>query len=530
MSAAPFSSRTRVLMSLRVLLAGVLSCSAALLAVVAADWWFLRADLSLAGRNTLDPAIEDLLEHMPEKVVVDVFFRPLARPYERVSAAAQQRFRELLFVAASAHRDRLELTDHDPRDLEGFAARQRELGVQGVNLVVVSCGERKSSLSLFGDIARIDWGNPTLELVRALIEQGIPDPIDPRRWDRSRFEPASLVEFRGAEAFAVALAKSASGDRPRVYFSVGHGEPDLRGSLTDDLGRLRGALEGDGFEVAGWDAAKTPEVPEDCDVLALVGVRQELAPSTLDAVRGYVARGGRVLAGPAYEELEHGFQSSLVALLRDFGMQLVPGIVCAPQPGHLRESVEGRPDCARLVLDETNLSASHVLTEPLRSSGRRLAASSTPSFERVIVPGFIVEPLVTTPRESWRDLPDGSGRFDFRCDAARERREPRALVFTASSLGGALDGSAGARVLGLASTSFLADGLFQVNRDFALNAFNWLAEREVMVRVSVREHAPSVLDVASGSALRLLTWTLWLALPGAFVLCGALVAWRRARP
>jgi hypothetical protein len=516
-----------------VLLAGVLALSAAFLAVVAADWWYLRRDLSLAGRNSLDPAIEDLLERMPEKVHVDVFLRPLARPYEGVSAAAQQRFRELLFVAANAHRDRLELADHDPRDLEGFGSRQRELGVEGVNLVVVSSGGRKTSLSLFGDIAEIDWGNPTPELVRALVEQGIPDPIDPRRWDRFRFEPAALLSFRGAEAFASALAKVASGARPKVYFSVGHAEPDLSGSLSDDLGRLRGALEGDGFEVAIWDAAKTPEVPEDCDVLALVGVRQELAPSTLASLRAYLGSGGRLLAAAAYEELEHGFRGSVVALLSDFGMQLVPGIVCAALAGSLRESVEGTPQCARLVLDETSLSASHVLTEPLRRSGRRLAASSTPSFERVIVPGFIVEPLVTTPRDAWRDLSDANGRFDFRFDASRERREPRALAFSATSLSGAsaADPQArGARVLGLASESFLSDGLFEVNRDFALNAFNWLAEREVLVRVTTRERDPTLIDVASGPALRVLTWTLWLGLPGVFVLSGAFVAWRRRRP
>ena len=84
-----------------------------------------------------------------------------------------------------------------------------------------------------------------------------------------------------------------------------------------------------------------------------------------------------------------------------------------------------------------------------------------------------------------------------------------------------------ARVLGLASTGFFTNGTFDSNRDFIVNAFNWMAERDYRVRVSPRDPGVSFLDLRHGAALPVLGWTVRVVIPLASILVGAFFAWRR---
>ena len=86
-----FGLRTRLTLGAQVLFAVGLAVGGAVLAIDLADWRYVRLDLSASGRNTLDDTILDLIENLPEPVTIDVFFRPLPRPYDGVSLQAQQR-------------------------------------------------------------------------------------------------------------------------------------------------------------------------------------------------------------------------------------------------------------------------------------------------------------------------------------------------------------------------------------------------------------------------------------------------------
>ncbi len=521
---------TRHALGLRAGLAVLLALGAAVLAVDLADWRYARIDLTQARTNTVDPAVLDVIDKLPEPVVVDVFLRPLVYPYDGVFRAARERLLEWLAVVQQTRRARLEVRVHDPKDFESIQERQRELRTEGSNKVVLSCGERRDELELFGELCTIDWGNPSDErLVQYLLEQGIPGVVD-RNWKQGLpFRPARLQSFLGEELLTHALLKVSSGAAPKVYFAKGHGEPALEGEEPTDLGRLRSALERDGFELAEWDPLQAPTVPTDCEVLALIGPRQPYQERTRASILAYAEAGGRVLAAPDLGELDQGRVGGLVELLRSnpFGIVTRAGIVCQPFVGNSGEKVDGTQQCAWLLLDERGMQPGHPLTEPLRARGRRVQFTLTPSFDSggLQTDSGLMLPLVSSPLDSWRDL-DG----DFRFNPAKGEKRDRYTLVTAKEMRSFTteDGSLRqGRLVAVASAYFFGNGSLDVNRDFALNAFNWLARREYSLRVAPLARGERYLDLQESRARALLTYTLWLALPAVCAAIGLAIFLRR---
>ncbi len=534
MSAASVNSRTRYLIGGQVAIAVVLALGAALLAIDLTDSRFLRFDLSEGAQNTLDPAIVDQIERLPDKATVDVFFRPLAAPYGRISHEAQGRMLELLVIAANAHRDRLELRVHRMADVARVKARQNELGVQGVNLVVFSSGERRAVSHLFGEIADVDWGNPTPQGLRDLQEQGIQPIADLRAYNpyAQDVSEARLRGFRGGEVLAAGLAKVSSGTAPVAVFTVGHGEPGVEGHEESDLLFLRQLLESDGFRVMEWDLSKGP-LPDETSVLVVVGLRQPLRSEELESVRRFVRAGGRLIAAPSFEEIETGMENGVTTLLSEYGIRTVPGVVCQPYTDGFGKSVEGHENCVFLTVGESGLAASHPLTEPLRRRGLRVSFSWTHSFERAgaVVGGGTLIPIIYSPSDSWLDLPDAAGLYDYTFEKAHEVRRTRfPLAMAVEPVGAAMGPDlAPPRVLALASSHFFSNALFAYNRDFLLSAFNWMSEREHRIGVAPRTRAERRLDVYRSSAGPALSWILGGVFPLSLVAVGLGFAWRRRR-
>jgi len=521
-------SWTRVSLGLRAALAAGLALGAAVLAVDLSDWRYVRFDLTAQHSNTLDPAVLDVLDKLPEPVVIDAFLRPLANPYRALYAAAEERVLELLTIVRNARRAQVEVRVHDAQDFEEIQERQRELGTEGTNKLVFSCGTRRAELELFGELATVEWGNPSEESVRYLVSQGIPGVVDPRTWQPGRpFRPARLLDFHGEESLAEALLKVSSGVAPKVYFAKGHGEPALDGSEPSDLARLRAALEHDGFTLGEWDPLKQPAVPADCAVLALIGAKQAYQPATREAVRAWAEAGGGLIAAPDITELYEGRAGGIVELLASFGIVTRAGNVCQPLVGFGGEKVDGSEQCAWLVIDERGLQPGHALTEPLRARGRRVQFTLSPSFELDYSAQSGVLPLVTSTGDSWRDL---APSYDFRFDPGQGEERARHTLIALEQLR-ATKGADGSveqgRILAVASAFFFDNQSLDVNRDFALNAFNWLAEREYKISVKPLEKSQSFLDFERSRVKPILTYALLLGLPGSCAAIGLLVFLRR---
>lgn len=508
---------TRLSIALQVLAVVLLAASAAAIAT-----WLsgrpglrLRADVTAARRNTLDPVLAGIAQELPQRATIEVFFRALPGPFGAAVDDAQTRTRELLFVASNQFPDRLQVIDHDLADVSAAGQRLQELGVQEPNVVVVQCGEGRKVLKLLRDLVTIDPGDPQLRV------------------------PPRVESFRGEQALGEALLEVSLGARPRVLFAHGHGERDPFEREIDGLAELRAALVSDGFEVERWEPAETPAVPEDCDVLALVDPRQRYPDEVLEAIATYVEDGGRVFVVPSRDEKVLDGAGTCGELLRRFGVLVQPGFAAQPRRNVFGQYVAGAKDNAVLALPSDNLSARHAITEPLQRLGIPLQnVAGARAFRAGTSPvGGRIDTLAETPAESWLDLPDAQGLQDWSFD--REDGElPGPLVIavavelaplSSAPAEGELAPRSVGRAVAFGSAEVLSNGPFAFARDFALNAFNWLAERDWRVSVRPRDRDRRQLDLVNTKALSTLHRVAAFGLPGLCALLGCALAWRRRR-
>jgi len=450
-----------------------------------------RFDLTADAQNTLDLATTELLEDLQDDVTIDVFFRPLERPFTEIAAVVQERMFSLLLLVDETAMGKISLVNHDlldPGRRSEVAVRARELNLgDPTNVVVVSLGDRRVTLALRGDIAELDGGN-----------------LDP-----NAFRPARIAAFRGEEALIGALLKVTQGERTKVLFSTGHGEPDLYGHEPGDLGALHTLLTDDGFAPAWWRGEEDGPLPDDCRVLAIIGPLQPFTEGEIAWIRAFLSAGGRLVAGAA--PIGASGPTSLVALLREYGLRVGAGFVARPVMGPGGRPLFGLPECSQLVVLSSGMALRHPITEPLRKGGRRVVLQLCHPVERGAPPSpqGLVLPILASNEGTWLDLVDARGRPDWELDEDTEELGPfevaLATIFPPTepvpgprSIGGRT--APESRVVAIGSSQLFTDGWLPHNRDFVLNTFNWAASREFRATVVPRRSQPRILPL-EGRAL-----------------------------
>lgn len=481
-----------------------------------------RIDVTAVQRNTLDQTLEGLLESVPRKVTAEVFFRPLERPLENVGFEAQRRMSELLNVALNQMPHKIAVIEHDLSDLARVSARMQELGVQEPNVVVLTDGERRVVLRLLRDIVRVNPGNPQMKL------------------------PPSIDAFLGDQVLGNALLELAIERTPKVLFSTGHGERDPYGTEIRQVGGLQSALTSDGFQIGLWDSAADANVPEDCGVLVVLDPKQPFSGPELEGMHAYARRGGRFLIGPSLDQNALDGPGSMAAFLREYGIQVQAGLIANPIADSLGNPREGDSRCSMLFIGPEGMDRKHPITESLWSLGRRVVLPQSRCFTRGTAPenGVLLDLLRSSP-QSWRDLPSTGGLYDWRWNRRLEEggsfilamaaavQAPEATASKELAALGAQERPA-TRIVALGAPDALGNGEggvdpVDINRDLALNLFNWLAERDHRLVVRPREVDQRVVDLTKPGAQKLVSRVTTMLLPGVCMLLGLVVWWRRRR-
>ncbi|MBM3988465.1 MAG: hypothetical protein FJ294_10985 [Planctomycetes bacterium] len=472
-----------------------------------------RFDLTAVGSNTLDERLAELVEKLPEPVLVEVFFRPFDYPLTRVGAQAQGRMSQLLHVARNQFPEKLKVREHDLADVAKVSVRMKELGLEEDNVVVVTRGKHKVVLRLLRDVARIDPGNPLVES-----------------------EP-TLEAFRGEEALGVALLRVSIEETPRIVFTVGHGERDLFDVEKPlAIGRLHSALVADGLRADRWDSSADPQVPADARVIAIVDPQQPFSSAELEVIERFVEDGGRLLLTTTGNAALFGQAGSPEALAGRLGIGARAGFVAQPIPDGFGGWRMGLEQCGTIVVAGTGLDRRHPVTESLWRADERVGLPNA----RALVPegtrpqNSVLVDLLRSTEVSWRDLPQSGGRGDWRFDQRGEETGPFAVAMAlafppADSRSDAEGERRAARVIVLGASDALSNDILGRNRDFVMNVFNWLAQRDYRLVIRPREVERRVLDLANTNALTLLNVLSFGVLPGLCAVLGVVVAFARRR-
>lgn len=484
-----------------------------------------RVDLTQARSNTIDEQISDLLDGLDGEVELDAFLRPFDPPLVEVGGELQERlFGELMLTQEYAPQ-KVRFTHHPyaPPGRGGteLLATMQEYGVRGsFNTVVVGYRApdeerpRRTVLNLLGEVAEVDLGNPF--------------------GHAGNFRPPSLVAYKGQEALLKALLKVTQGERPLAVFAQGHGERLLLETDDRHMGRLHSALIDDGFRVETWDPVEDGRLPEDTAVLVLAGAEEPYSPEALGWMAEYVRGGGSVIAAPGLQL--PGGVGSVADLLVHFGVLVRPGIVCQPFVGADGLPAFGTPQVAGLVVRSDQM-ARHPILDPLRKGDRRVRLVFARPLDRGRPPqGGVLQDLMRSSEYTWEEFPEADGTFLWDWDEEREPSGPFSLamtsVFPPSEVGpppppGTNPERPECRVLALGTPEVFSSALFDVNRDFLLNAFNWAASREFRATITPRTREERRLDLGADRSLFYVHLVTVWGLPGLCLFVGLLMFLRR---
>jgi len=474
-----------------------------------------RVDLTASKLNTLDPALAGLLDKVDKRIDIDVFFQPEAAPLTNVAAETQRRMRELLFVARGQFPSKFRTFDHDMSDVAGVQARMKELGLSESNVVVVALDGKRVVLRLLKDLARVNPGNPVV-----------------------RQEP-SIEAFLGESALANAILRVTIQQSPKVWFTTGHGERDLYDVETvGGLGRLHTSLTADGFVAERWESRALPHISDDVRVVAVMDARQPFSPEEVEAIDAFVASGGRLLVAASSDDRAARANGSIERLLERYGVRVEPGVVARPVANSFGERIEGRRDCAVIIVAGSLIDPRHPITESLwRGDRGAMIPNSRPlSRDDANAPSnAAIVDVLRSPPTSWRDLPNSKGEYDYRLDPNSEGDiGSSALAFAVNfrpSKPRSTDPEEAererSRVFAIGSADAFANGAIEANRDFILNVFNWLSEREDRLRIAAR--LDDRREIKDPAAMRKLTYASMFGLPLLCAALGVLLGWRRRK-
>lgn len=276
-----------------------------LFAFYRADWSF-ETGIGSVGR--ISPRLREVLADTQGKIQVTLFMRQddiRYRPCARF-------LKGLASVSAEVAGARMELREVDPRRDIREAARLVKAGAVS-GCVVFESGRRTAF-----------YHPETADFAHGFVR--------------------NPVLYRADAACAAILMRLQRPAGTKIYWLKGHGEGDPTDTdLRSGYSMFASELARRGFENVVFDSARGREIPADCEVLVLMGPRQDLAAEERTLIQQYLEQGGRLLFAVAT------LPSRAETLLEEWGVSISGQHVSSELTFSGREVVAGGTDGHLLV-------------------------------------------------------------------------------------------------------------------------------------------------------------------------------------
>jgi ABC-type uncharacterized transport system involved in gliding motility auxiliary subunit len=470
-----------------------------------------RFDWTQSKVYSISPTTEKVLARLDRPLRIVVFL-----PAEGTQRSpVYDEVRELVDRYAAASRFvRVEYVDPFRNRIRGQEVA-RQYGLQRASTIVFEYGEGADARRHFvdeGKLADYDWSHLAFG------------------------ERPRLRAFKGEEIFTSAIRGLAE-RKLRVVFTAGHGEPSFKGAAEQDYGQAAEALRRANFEVEEWTGLAGDRVPEGTDLLVVGGPRQPFLPNEIEAIRRYLAEGGRAmfLFEPIFAADRKGLlKTGLEAIAAEWGVSVDDAIVIDPDSAL---PVFG-PDTLF-----TNRYRPHPSTVGLEAFPIILALARPISRGGEPPVGYEADILLETSRQGW-------GETDLDALPAVRRDEtdlpgPVPLAVAVSSKATNLSEEMEKSVPGMRKVEpepALAGGktrlivygdgelpsnlLFERNQGPFLAGISWLAAREDSLGIAPKKTGKVALRLNRDQLFRV-DLILFLLLPGIAIGVGLAVGWFR---
>jgi ABC-type uncharacterized transport system involved in gliding motility auxiliary subunit len=344
------------------------------------------------------------------------------------------------------------------------------------------------------------------------------------------------------QAITNGIIKAMTGEARKIYFTQGHGEKDTASQDRLGYGAVTNALTRDNYAVEPLVLAQKQEVPADATAVVVAGPRTDFLQPELDALKRYVARGGKVmlLLDPP-ERAEADPTPLITAFLKEWGIEAGNDIVLdASGIGQLIGTDASVPVAAPPYPAHAITERFSVMTAfPLARSVRPVEGGAG---------GKTASPFVQTGPQSWAEtnlkaLSSGGGQVEFNADQG-DQQGPVPLAAAVSAPATEVPQKLPtnttpdqpeppkpeSRIVAFGDSDFAANyGLgIQGNRDLFMNALNWVAQNENLIAIRPRESADRRITLTQEQHQQIM-WMSLLVVPGLVFATGIYTWWRRRK-
>jgi ABC-type uncharacterized transport system involved in gliding motility auxiliary subunit len=484
------ASVNRQLVKTGTLSAGVLLLAALLLIVNYFGWkYYKRFDWTKNQLYSLSEKTLNVLKGLNRDIEFIVFLAP-------EQGEILEPTRELLSRYGSASRRvSVRIVDAAKKPVEAQQLLQK-YGVTTTGVVVASGNDKRVIDS--NELAELDF--------RTLQTTGAPQ----------------MTGFKGEQLFTSAIVQLSEGRKPKILFTVGHGEH----SLDDQSGRgLSGAqqlLGRDNFDLEEWASLGAGAVPAGTDLLVIAGPTSSFVQPELDVFSAYLNNGGRmlVLLDPTLGPTPGSgiLSTGLEGWLARFGVVAGKNIVVDPSnplPFFGPETIFSKEY------------GDHPVTRALSEGDLPVLLSVVRSVASGSAPGIKLTELVRTSAEGWGET--NLARLDQVGRDAQDLAGPVPIGVVAESAATA-PGKRPLRMVVVGDSDFAANQLMQANvanTVLLANALNWLVEREALLGIPPKKTEQVKLTLTDDEMR--MVYLLAAALPILSVVLGGVVFFRRRR-
>lgn len=292
------------------------------------------------------------------------------------------------------------------------------------------------------------------------------------------------------EAITNAILDVATDEKTKIYFSSTHLEYDLRYYST-----IMTAMEEEANEVERIDILANGRVPEDCDVLVLSTLKEDLTELERDKIIEYIKNGGEILlmCGP---NISNANLTNFQAVLDEYGITISNGVLFEGKSSNM---MSGYPD---MIVEETQ---STELTSKLKTTSICLVDAGKLEFneDKLEELGVTYETLATTSAQAFLRTNLNQQSVSRTSEDGEEEESMVAAVVTKK-----LDEDKNSKVVIFTNELFAMDTPIQIqqytqyvvnlynNRDLILNSVSYLAEKEntITIRKSADEVTYTVTE------------------------------------
>ena len=326
------------------------------------------------------------------------------------------------------------------------------------------------------------------------------------------------------------LIKLAATAQPRVYFLTGHGERSTEGAAPDSYSEMKRVLQGDNYVVEALNLLTAGSVPQDAAVVVLANPQNPLFPEEVQALNQYLDR-----AGHLYLLVDPRSAANVEQVVQRWGITFSTGLVvdrASSLPGdplvpviqkytfHPITKDLQRDNVPVVLVEATNINVPAdrtpgvTITRLAETSGDRSYVKAPEATGLDYVEGVDTVGPVTLAVAVEADAPNAP---------ASPVPDPRARQ------GAAPEARPKTRAVIVGDSDFPTNNVLRLpvgNRDFFMNAVNWLSGSEELA--SIRPRPPEQRQLFLSTAQRnTIFFSTVFFVPLLMLAAGFLVWWGR---